>query len=167
MKYIVLVYIIMIGITPIWVNAASPEFRQQIRAITQCNDSIDNDGDLLLDFASDPDCVSWEDNNEFTEIQLNPQPETKPSPQPSPNPNPESKPSQNPQPETLSTDYIDIINPIQYTIDNPSTQQSSISKQADTYDDRARLDGIFSVIMIGLLSLGLWFWDFFLNNISK
>jgi hypothetical protein len=167
MKYIVLVYIIMIGITPIWVNAASPEFRQQIKAITQCNDSIDNDGDGLLDFASDPDCVSWEDNNEFTEIQLNPQPETKPSPQPSPNPKPESKPSQNPQPETLSTDYIDIINPIQYTIDNPSTQQSSISKQADTYDDRARLDGIFSVIMIGLLSLGLWFWDFFLNNISK
>lgn len=198
MKYIVLVYIIAIGIGPIWANAANTDFKQQIRAITQCNDSIDNDGDGLLDFASDPDCISWEDNNESPEIQPIPQPEPQPNPQPQPEPkpkpNPESKPSPTPQPQPqpeeptpkpksnseiksipqpnipeqnkpLPNDYIDT-NSIQYTIETP-IQESNMMKQADIYEDRVRLDSIFSVIMIGVLSIGLWLWDFFLNSIPK
>jgi hypothetical protein len=164
MKYI-MIMILSIAIFPNISNAANTNFNQQIRAITQCNDSIDNDGDGLLDFASDPDCISWEDTNESTEITPSPQP------QPKPNPEPEIKPISQPstpeQNKPLPNDYIDTINPIQYTIENPSTQQSNIAKQPDTYEDRARLDSIFSVIMIGVLSLGLWFWDFFLNTIPK
>jgi hypothetical protein len=35
-------------------------------AITQCNDTIDNDGDGLIDFGADSDCESAEDNDEST-----------------------------------------------------------------------------------------------------
>ncbi len=161
MKYI-LIMILSIAIFPNINNAANTNFNQQIRAITQCNDSIDNDGDGLLDFASDPDCISWEDTNESTEITPSPQPEPKPEPKPNPEIEPQPKPDTKPIPQ----DYIEP-QPIQYTIENPSTQQSNIAKQPDSYEDRVRLDSIFSVIMIGVLSIGLWLWDFFLNSIPK
>jgi len=147
-------------ISPTVVTAISSEFRQQVRAITQCNDGIDNDGDGFVDFASDPDCVSWEDDNEFSELEITPQP--KPIPQPTPQPEPELEPILQPQP----VDYIGVDS-IQYVIDNPLTPPSNIIQQADTYEDRTRLDSIFSLIMIGILSFGLWFLDFFLNTISK
>lgn len=169
MKYIGVVYIIIILIIPVFVKASETQLKQQIRAITQCNDSIDNDGDGLLDFASDPDCISWEDTSESPEINPAPQPQPNPQPEPKPIPNPEPKPSPTPQPQPqpkpISRDYIDT-NPIQYTIET-SIQESNTMKQADTYEDRVRLDSIFSVIMMGVLSIGLWFRDIFLNTMPK
>jgi hypothetical protein len=68
MKYI-FVIIFIIFLYPNFLYSANTDFKQQIIGITQCNDGIDNDGDGLIDFASDPDCVSWEDNNEFSELE--------------------------------------------------------------------------------------------------
>ncbi len=127
MKYFILL-VLSILICPYIINAANTDFKQQIRTITQCNDSVDNDGDGLIDFASDTDCISWEDNNESKEIQHTAQ------------------------------DYI-ISESIQYII-----LEGNTFKQADTYENRVRLDNILSLIIIGLLSCIVWAWDFFLNT---
>mgnify|MGYP007080338360 CR=1 FL=1 len=44
--------------------ASVSKFQQQIYPIAECNDGIDNDGDGGIDFSSDPQCVSWGDNDE-------------------------------------------------------------------------------------------------------
>lgn len=64
MKYIFFVPILLLFF-PISIFAAGSNFRQEIYPITQCNDGIDNDGDGFVDFAFDPDCTSWIDDNEF------------------------------------------------------------------------------------------------------
>lgn len=175
MKYILLM-MLMLGMSPIAIEAANPEFKQQIRAIVACSDGVDNDGDGLIDFDSDPDCTSWEDISESPDLIPNPQPipEPNPVPEPIPNPRPEPQPQPKPipQPEPnpdVNNDIpIDYISPeaIEYQIDVTPSESLPI-KQADTYEDRAKLDTLFSFIMIGVLSIGLWIWDIFLNSIPK
>jgi hypothetical protein len=46
------------------IYSTASNFTQQIYAITECNDGIDNDGDGGIDFATDDQCVSWEDVSE-------------------------------------------------------------------------------------------------------
>jgi hypothetical protein len=60
------------------ISAAPSNFRQQIYEITECNDGIDNDGDGGIDFASDPQCLSWEDNSELIDETPPPDPEPEP-----------------------------------------------------------------------------------------
>lgn len=175
MKYIVLI-ILILGMAPITIEAANPEFKQQIRAIVECNDGVDNDGDGLLDFASDPDCTSWEDISESPDLIPSPQPSPEPTPVPAPIPNPRPEPQPQPQPVPqpepnpeieipIPIDYISSES-IEYQLDI-TTPESLPAKQVDTYEDRTRLDTIFSFIMIGVLSIGLWIWDVFLNSIPK
>lgn len=177
MKYLSII-IMMVSIIPFYVEAVTPEFQQQIRAIVACNDGIDNDGDGFIDFASDPDCISWEDINEFPELPPNPIPEPVPTPEPTPIPTPQPQPAPlplprpipqpQPEPEILIPPVSDVIGTesIQYIIESNTPEIVPI-KQADTYEDRVRLDTIFSFIMIGVLSIGLWVWDVFLNTIPK
>ncbi len=61
--YSIVILILSCGYTPI-VSATTTNFSQQIYAITECNDGIDNDFDGGIDFATDDQCVSWEDNSE-------------------------------------------------------------------------------------------------------
>ena len=51
--------------------------------VTQCNDSLDNDGDGLIDNPDDPGCESTTDTDES-----NPLPEPEPDPEPEPEPGP-------------------------------------------------------------------------------
>jgi len=46
------------------VYAGTTNFQQTIYEITECNDGIDNDTDGLVDFASDPECLGWDDDSE-------------------------------------------------------------------------------------------------------
>lgn len=64
---VVLINLLILELTMLLPNrviATSSNFSQEIYPITQCNDGIDNDGDGLIDFAFDPQCTSWVDNNE-------------------------------------------------------------------------------------------------------
>lgn len=178
MKYWIIGIIMMVSIIPFYAEAVTPEFKQQIRAIVACNDGVDNDGDGLIDFASDPDCISWEDTNEFPELTPNPIPEPVPTPEPNPIPSPQPQPVPRPLPQPIpqpqpDPDIIippgrDVIGaePIQYIIEANTPEIVPIT-QEDTYEDRVRLDNIFSLLMIGVLSFGLWIWDMFLNTIPK
>lgn len=89
MKYILFLSSIVLLFFPISIFATSSNFRQEIYPITQCNDGIDNDGDGFVDFAFDPDCSSWIDDNEFPDpvvippsAPIVPPSEITPSPQP-------------------------------------------------------------------------------------
>lgn len=62
-KYSIVLLILFYGYTTT-VTATTTNFSQQIYAITECNDGIDNDFDGGIDFATDDQCVSWEDNSE-------------------------------------------------------------------------------------------------------
>jgi len=155
MKYFILL-VLSILICPYIINAANTDFKQQIRTITQCNDSVDNDGDGLIDFASDTDCISWEDNNESTEIQpILLQPKPIPQLESSPKYIMPNIPIDN---QPIAQDYI-ISESIQYILLEDNT-----FKQADTYENRVRLNNILSLIIIGGLSFIIWAWDFFLNT---
>jgi hypothetical protein len=63
-KYIGVTLIFAALLFPSISYAKSSNFTQQIYAITECNDGIDNDGDGGIDFATDDQCVSWEDTSE-------------------------------------------------------------------------------------------------------
>jgi hypothetical protein len=63
-KYIGITLIFASLLVPSISYAKSSNFTQQIYAITECNDGIDNDGDGGIDFATDDQCVSWEDVSE-------------------------------------------------------------------------------------------------------
>lgn len=63
-KYSIVLLILFFGYSPT-VNATTTNFSQQIYAITECNDGIDNDFDGGIDFATDDQCVSWEDDSEL------------------------------------------------------------------------------------------------------
>lgn len=56
--------VIIIGFAIPSVYSANTGLHQIIIPITQCNDGIDNDHDGLVDYASDPDCTSFSDDNE-------------------------------------------------------------------------------------------------------
>ncbi len=43
---------------------AQIRFQIAIRAVPQCQNSIDDDGDTLIDYPSDPDCTSMSDTSE-------------------------------------------------------------------------------------------------------
>ena len=45
-------------------GATNSTFFQAIYIIGECNDGIDNDGDGLVDYASDPECTSFDDLSE-------------------------------------------------------------------------------------------------------
>lgn len=59
-----LVTFFSLGFVTTNIFAAGTNFTQQIYPITECNDGIDNDGDGGIDFATDPQCISWTDNSE-------------------------------------------------------------------------------------------------------
>jgi hypothetical protein len=64
-KYLSLALIFVPLLIPTTITySASSNFTQQIYEITECNDGIDNDGDGGIDFATDDQCVSWEDPSE-------------------------------------------------------------------------------------------------------
>lgn len=46
------------------VYAQTTNFQQTIYAVLECNDGIDNDSDGLVDYASDPECMGWDDASE-------------------------------------------------------------------------------------------------------
>jgi hypothetical protein len=79
-----LLFTISFALFLVTISAAPPNFRQRIYEITECNDGIDNDGDGGIDFASDPQCLSWEDDSEL--IDETPPPDPEPEPEPEPNP---------------------------------------------------------------------------------
>jgi hypothetical protein len=61
---------------PLGVQAqANSNYRQEIHALTECNDGIDNDGNGTLDFGSDPNCSSWDDDTESPDVPPAPTPE--------------------------------------------------------------------------------------------
>lgn len=83
----------------LWQTKAESNFRQKIYPITECNDGIDNDGDGGIDFASDPECTSWQDDSE--EELIDP-------PDPEPEPGPDSQPTVNPRPRSNNNREEDL-----------------------------------------------------------